>query len=761
LTTPAPTVLFVSYPAGLGGSARSLLTLLDGLEGRCRRVVARRPDTTVARLLDTGGLADEVLDLGAGRGPAGRAVDAARLARWARTRRGSLAAVHANGLSEFNVSMSAGRAAGAPVVVWVHDWSTSPANRFVASTARTVGARVEWITVSAANRQTLGTLGVADPARIAVVPNPIALPPEPGGPAGDRSSTALAVGFVGSPARYKGFHLLPDIVAALAATHPDSRWEVWAGPRTLEAPTWAALEARGDPRVRLHDKTADVVAAYRSVDVILCPSLRESFGRVAAEAMAAGTPVVASDLPALREVLGDAGTYFAPGDPDAAAAALAELADHPDRREDVVARGRARARTFAPEAVISEFSRRYGLGPAPTGMRTRRPGTGTTPVAAIGSPPSPGRRVLVVSHEASRSGAPRVAVHVAQALRAHRWRVEVLLRWPGPLADEFAAAADHVRLEPLRRLRAASRPRPRLRAGTLRLDERVAAGVLRVHRPTLVWCNTVLSAAYVRPALDAGIPVVLHVHELGPTVTGVLRRFGLHQHLSEVTVVAASRRAAEQLVETYALEPDAVAVLESAIDVDEVVRSAAGAPTARPDPARPLVAACGLANHSKGVDLWLEMARRVHARRPDARFVWVGRSGPDHGDQARRLGLDGVVTWAGELPSPAATIASAQVFTLPSRHDTFPLALLEAMALGRACVAFDAGGAARQLGDSGVVIPPGDVDAMAGAVLALLNDPARRSRLGAAAHERVRAHFDLAAFASQVGGLATAATSTD
>ncbi len=61
--TRRDTVLFVSLAPGLGGSARSLLTVLGGLEGGCRRVVARPAATSMARELDARGLIDDHLDL--------------------------------------------------------------------------------------------------------------------------------------------------------------------------------------------------------------------------------------------------------------------------------------------------------------------------------------------------------------------------------------------------------------------------------------------------------------------------------------------------------------------------------------------------------------------------------------------------------------------------------------------------------------------------------------------------------------------------
>jgi glycosyltransferase involved in cell wall biosynthesis len=86
------------------------------------------------------------------------------------------------------------------------------------------------------------------------------------------------------------------------------------------------------------------------------------------------------------------------------------------------------------------------------------------------------------------------------------------------------------------------------------------------------------------------------------------------------------------------------------------------------------------------------------------------------------------------------------VFTLSSREDSFPLVVLEAMALGRPVVAFDVGSVADQLGEAGVVIAPGDTEAMADAVVALLDDRVKARELGEAAAARAREIHDVGGF---------------
>jgi glycosyltransferase involved in cell wall biosynthesis len=79
--------------------------------------------------------------------------------------------------------------------------------------------------------------------------------------------------------------------------------------------------------------------------------------------MANGIPIVASDLPPLRRLLGDdeAGILVQPGDVQAAAAAIRDLASDPERRERMGQLGVLRVKQYAPEPVAALFAQLYGV----------------------------------------------------------------------------------------------------------------------------------------------------------------------------------------------------------------------------------------------------------------------------------------------------------------------------------------------------------------------------------------------------------------
>jgi phosphatidylinositol alpha-mannosyltransferase len=164
--------------------------------------------------------------------------------------------------------------------------------------------------------------------------------------------------FFGRHEPRKGLGVLLDAAASL----PDdvTIWIVGQGPQT------EALQAKhaNDPRMQWLGRVDDDELAQRlaGADVFCAPSLfGESFGVVLLEAMAAGTAIVASDLPGYRAVARpeEHAVLVAPEDPDALAKALNELLVDPRRRDELVAAGRGRAEDFAMPKLAAAYADIY------------------------------------------------------------------------------------------------------------------------------------------------------------------------------------------------------------------------------------------------------------------------------------------------------------------------------------------------------------------------------------------------------------------
>ena len=181
--------------------------------------------------------------------------------------------------------------------------------------------------------------------------------PLPGRPA---APTVVFLGRIDEPR--KGLAVLLEALAELVELVPDVRLLV-AGPGDVDE-VREAVPASLRSHVELLGLVSDEdkPRVYASGDVYCAPNTHgESFGIVLVEAMATGTPVVASDLDAFRRVLDDgrAGVLFPVGDAAALAVALADLLGDPDRRKQLAEAGRDTVEQYDWSTVTSRIVEVY------------------------------------------------------------------------------------------------------------------------------------------------------------------------------------------------------------------------------------------------------------------------------------------------------------------------------------------------------------------------------------------------------------------
>lgn len=348
-------------------------------------------------------------------------------------------------------------------------------------------------------------------------------------------------------------------------------------------------------------------------------------------------------------------------------------------------------------------------------------------------------KVLVVTHDATLTGAPRIALLVTRLLVASGHDVRVLSRAPGPMFAQFAAEAP-TSVELAHRWRARLwRRTPRWLA--LAVDATLTTVTLVVRRPDLVYVNSTSAAVYARVARWTRRPaIVLHVHESGVNSAVFLRRAGLDRIGERISLVACSPSVQHELADLLGIAEGTIAMLPSVPDERFVHDRAEVAPEPRYASSGLVIGCCGTAELRKGVDLWETAAAKVRATVPDVdlRFVWVGAA-----DEVRR----GLVEFLGPVDNPYPHLARFDLLVLPSRDDPFPLVVLEAMLLGTPVVAFDVGAVREQVGDTGIMVRVEDTGALAEAVTRLVLDEDERVRLGAAARVRATTRFSTDAFA--------------
>ena len=137
------------------------------------------------------------------------------------------------------------------------------------------------------------------------------------------------------------------------------------------------------------------------------------------------------------------------------------------------------------------------------------------------------------------------------------------------------------------------------------------------------------------------------------------------------------------------------------------------------------------------------------ASTPDVHVFLAGRSSidPRHAAslrlRAKQLHIDDRVTFLDYVDDVPAFLAELDIFVLPSKSEGCPLALLEAMAAGRACIASNIPGCQDVItsGVDGLLVSPGDPDALSQALKQLAGAPDARQQLGAAARRRIETHY--------------------
>lgn len=283
-------------------------------------------------------------------------------------------------------------------------------------------------------------------------------------------------------------------------------------------------------------------------------------------------------------------------------------------------------------------------------------------------------------------------------------------------------------------------------------------------QPHLVYLNALPAFLYACPSAEAGVPVIMHVREVALAGLWGVRR-------------GAYRRAIERCVShtiyigEYEKEQLAAGgpadVIYNSVDLALWNRQQ-GAGAERPEhhaEHAPTILFAGGLNRVKGLEVLLPALAILHQRGTAFRCVCLGidsatRTRPWHQrlllaardelsfeqaqERVRQAGLSEHVLFQPFTPNPVSEFASADLVVFPALEPHFPRPLIEAGALGLPSVASDLPGprAVVQHGTSGLLVPPRDPAALAGALQDLLRDAGCRQAMGAAAHRIVREKFN-------------------
>ncbi|MFQ5431394.1 MAG: glycosyltransferase family 4 protein [Nitrospinota bacterium] len=208
-----------------------------------------------------------------------------------------------------------------------------------------------------------------------------------------------------------------------------------------------------------------------------------------------------------------------------------------------------------------------------------------------------------------------------------------------------------------------------------------------------------------------------------------------------------SNYAAQKIRDLYDVPPEKISVMHNGIFFQEWRNRLAAVP--RKQGRSPTVLSVARFYKRKGIDLLLKSWPIVLAKLPDARLSIVG-DGLERENLKRlaeKLGINGSIDWKGTVLSDeemASHYADCDVFCLPSRHESFGLVFIEAMASEKPVVAVNSTAVPEVVRDGidGILAEPEDVNGIAAGIMTLLENSALRTKMGAEGAQRVRENFD-------------------
>jgi glycosyltransferase involved in cell wall biosynthesis len=402
----------------------------------------------------------------------------------------------------------------------------------------------------------------------------------------------------------------------------------------------------------------------------------------------------------------------------------------------------------------------------------RSEGRDPLPVAAVLNMPIDRVRVdrptvIVIVHEATRTGAPILAWNITGELKK-RYNVVVLLRKGGPIAAALDSQSDGMVILP---------------DGFVFHEaqaEALATALIRRYGPVYVIANSVESRYFVPAFERAGVPVVALVHEFSSSVRPLGALHGLFEVASKV--VFSAKVVADAAVEDYDIL--------KARDFEVLPQGASLLPPGAPaavgeqrkivmkdleplpgDDGSLLVVGIGTITMRKGVEFFIAAAASVRRQNParPVRFLWIGDAYwfdevylESLREQVKRSGVGSSFGFAGELEDLAPVYARANLLFLSSRLDPLPNVAIDAALHGIPVICFDqASGCAEILSTSSatreLVVPYLDVEAAACLVVGLTNDQSRLDAFSRGMRAIATDHFNMERYVDKLDSCGRAA----
>ena len=360
-------------------------------------------------------------------------------------------------------------------------------------------------------------------------------------------------------------------------------------------------------------------------------------------------------------------------------------------------------------------------------------------------------RILYVHGIEAIGGAERDLIALLKTLDRHKWEPQVVCPGTGPFRDQLHAIAvptHALSLPPWRKPLALFQRRSavgRLEALVNRLDPAM------IHVNDIWWAPHTVRAIASRASNP--VPIVAHVRqEIEPAK---VRRY----ELDRVDAVIAISRQVEQSLIAGGVSVKHVRTVYSGINLserelthdDSAIRRMIGLPNGAV-----LLGTVANLFPRKGYEVMLRALPAIARAVPTVHYVIVGSDDHDYADRLKRLAYElkiaDRVHIVGFQDPVRPFLDALDLYVHPALMEGFGIAVVEAMAMGKAVVATTTGGLPEVVaqGETGLLVSPGDAESLAAAVVSLLEDKVRREQMGRNGKARAQERFSLDASVGQV-----------
>lgn len=539
----------------------------------------------------------------------------------------------------------------------------------------------------------------------------------------------IAIGVIGALVPQKGQKFLIEAAPAIIAGHPNVQFFfVGDGPLRNELEKLGSRVAPG--RFNFLGESKNPAQYTLAMDIVVISSIFEGLPNTLLEALALGRPVVAAATGGCGEVIEDrlSGLLVKAGDAPSLAQGICWMLDHPRSAFRMGQRGEEHIRhRFPIQRVVEEVGALLEGAAGPSQERSEET--------------APGNTVLILISSADIGGAQTHVQWLAQSDLGKNTRMVVACP-PGPLVSRLLHQGSEVYT---------------LGFGfsawfqILSIIRRIRPCIIHMHLLGAAFHGTIVSL------LVPNLYLVYTVHNLivypgmkawkqyaFPFLTRLLA-FRIAQF------IAVSHEIREFLVHSLRVRADKVRIIHNGISFASLEKNLVPSNDLRLKhgiPLQcPLIGTLGRITYQKGFDVLIETFRLLSRTFPTLHCLIVGDGElrAEIEELIRKFGLQERVHLVGFQQNILSWYRTMDIVVFPSRFEGLPITVIEAAYAGRAIIATDVGGMKEIIEDgvTGLIVPPGNPQALASRIRTLLGDPYFAAGLGKRARANAIKRFDV------------------